>query len=154
MGQGGFIQIGYLVQHVYFNFEQPLTGDANDVGARLFINGVQTDEATSPLTDRQFALGVELHSVESLSLIHISAGSRLEAVGGRVTVRSPMPGSVVALGVGLGARVDKGGPLMTLGAMKMELKIVSPVQGTVVAIHVAAEQQIPIRCALLEIEPD
>jgi porin len=50
----------------YFNFEQPLTGDANDVGARLFINGVQTDEATSPLTDRQFALGVELHSVESL----------------------------------------------------------------------------------------
>jgi biotin carboxyl carrier protein len=43
---------------------------------------------------------------------------------------------------------------MTLGAMKMELKIVSPVQGTVVAIHVAAEQQIPIRCALLEIEPD
>jgi geranyl-CoA carboxylase alpha subunit len=83
-----------------------------------------------------------------------AAGSRLEAVGGRVTVRSPMPGSVVALGVGLGARVDKGGPLMTLGAMKMELKIVSPVQGTVVAIHVAAEQQIPIRCALLEIEPD
>ena len=45
----------------YFNFEQPVSGngDARALGAKLFINGVESDDETSPSIDRQFAIGVE-----------------------------------------------------------------------------------------------
>jgi porin len=43
----------------YFNLEQPLSANANQVGAKVFINGLISDDETSPLVDRQFAVGIE-----------------------------------------------------------------------------------------------
>ncbi len=46
-------------------------------------------------------------------------------------VRSPMPGTVVAVPVTSGSRVEVGETIITVEAMKMEHKLVAPVAGTV-----------------------
>jgi len=43
----------------YLSFEQQISGEATKSGAHLFLNITQADPATSPLTDRQIALGVQ-----------------------------------------------------------------------------------------------
>ncbi|MEN6500320.1 MAG: biotin/lipoyl-containing protein [Rectinema sp.] len=61
------------------------------------------------------------------------------ANGGSVTtVKSPMPGTVVAFKVIVGQKVKRGDVLLLLEAMKMENEIVAPQDGTVVALRVAA----------------
>ncbi|MCA4133740.1 biotin carboxylase N-terminal domain-containing protein [Arthrobacter sp. M4] len=49
-------------------------------------------------------------------------------------VRSPMPGTVVSIGVGNGDVVDAGEVLVSVEAMKMEHRLVAPIAGTV---HIA-----------------
>jgi acetyl-CoA/propionyl-CoA carboxylase biotin carboxyl carrier protein len=49
----------------------------------------------------------------------------------RPEVRSPMPGTVVAVSVEDGARVERGDTILTVEAMKMEHKLVAPVAGIV-----------------------
>ncbi|MCW2606809.1 MAG: Carbamoyl-phosphate synthase chain ATP-binding [Frankiales bacterium] len=46
------------------------------------------------------------------------------------SVRSPMPGSVIAVHVGDGDAVDKGTPLLVVEAMKMEHTLTAPAAGT------------------------
>jgi 3-methylcrotonyl-CoA carboxylase alpha subunit len=53
----------------------------------------------------------------------------VEAVGGRLT--APMPGKIVAILVGKGAKVKKGTPLLIMEAMKMEHTIAAPADGVV-----------------------
>ncbi|MEV4438133.1 biotin carboxylase N-terminal domain-containing protein [Streptomyces sp. NPDC049577] len=57
---------------------------------------------------------------------------------------APMPGTVVRVadGVGPGADVRAGQPLLWLEAMKMEHRVVAPTDGTVSALHVAAGRQV------------
>ncbi|MDQ4490469.1 biotin carboxylase N-terminal domain-containing protein [Sinomonas sp. ASV486] len=52
-------------------------------------------------------------------------------------VRTPMPGTVVAVAVEQGERVDAGQPLVSVEAMKMEHQLVAALAGTV-QLHVAA----------------
>ncbi len=51
-------------------------------------------------------------------------------------LRTPMPGTVVALAVADGAEVEGGDPVVTIEAMKMEYRVVAPHAGQV-ALHVA-----------------
>ncbi len=46
-------------------------------------------------------------------------------------IRSPMPGTVVAVPVASGSRVEAGDTILTVEAMKMEHKLTAPVAGTV-----------------------
>jgi porin len=43
----------------YISFEQQISGVASTQGAQLFVNVTQADRATSPLLDRQIAIGVQ-----------------------------------------------------------------------------------------------
>lgn len=43
----------------YISFEQQISGVASTQGAQLFLNATQADRATSPLLDRQIAIGVQ-----------------------------------------------------------------------------------------------
>ena len=61
----------------------------------------------------------------------------------RVTVTSPMPGSVVAVGVQDGQHVDAGAVVVTVEAMKMEHALSAPVDG-VVELLVAAGDQVKV----------
>ena len=79
------------------------------------------------------------------------AGAADDAGGGSVT--APMHGRLVSLDVAIGALVAKGERLAVLEAMKMQHAIVAEIDGTVSAIHCAAEDQIAAGDMILEIAP-
>ena len=72
-----------------------------------------------------------LLTVEDPSLL----AAEQEEVIGRLT--APMPGTVVAVMVTAGQRVERGAPLVVLEAMKMEHTITAPVAGTVASLFYA-----------------
>ncbi len=67
---------------------------------------------------------------------------------------SPMPGRVTAVLVDPGDHVEKGTPLMTLEAMKMEYTIHAPTAGRVQSILFEVGDQAPEATQLLTFEPD
>jgi acetyl-CoA/propionyl-CoA carboxylase biotin carboxyl carrier protein len=68
------------------------------------------------------------------------------------TVRSPMPGTVLAVRVNPGEQVTSGQPLLVVEAMKMEHAVSSPVSGVVSTVNVKAGQQVQMDETLAVIE--
>jgi acetyl-CoA/propionyl-CoA carboxylase biotin carboxyl carrier protein len=64
------------------------------------------------------------------------------------TVRSPMPGTVLAVQVADGQRVTSGQPLLTIEAMKMEHTVTAPLDGVVAELTAKAGQQVGMDEAL------
>jgi 3-methylcrotonyl-CoA carboxylase alpha subunit len=75
--------------------------------------------------------------------------SGAEDEGGLV---APMPGKVLEVLVAQGDVVEAGTPLMVLEAMKMEHRIVAAADGTVVAVHFQAGDQVAQGAVLLDLE--
>ena len=75
--------------------------------------------------------------------------SGAEDEGGLV---APMPGKVLEVLVAQGDVVEAGTPLMVLEAMKMEHRIVAAADGTVVAVHYEAGDQVAQGAVLLDLE--
>ncbi|MGH7734403.1 MAG: acetyl-CoA carboxylase biotin carboxyl carrier protein subunit, partial [Gemmatimonadales bacterium] len=69
---------------------------------------------------------------------------------GDAELTSPMPGSVVAVGVDDGAEVTAGTVVVTVEAMKMEHALTAPVDG-VVELLVAAGDQVKVGQSLARI---
>ena len=65
---------------------------------------------------------------------------------------APMPGKVLEVLVAQGDVVEAGTPLMVLEAMKMEHRIVAAADGTVVAVHYEAGDQVAQGAVLLDLE--
>jgi len=70
------------------------------------------------------------------------------------TLTAPMHGTVVALLVEPGQRVEKGTPLMVMEAMKMEHALTAPADGAVEAFHFAAGDTVGQGEVLLEFAAD
>ena len=67
----------------------------------------------------------------------------VEKTGGQITeVRAQMPGAVYKQLVHAGDRVQTGEPILMLEAMKMEMAVSSPVDGTVEKVNCAVGQQV------------
>jgi acetyl-CoA/propionyl-CoA carboxylase, biotin carboxylase, biotin carboxyl carrier protein len=62
--------------------------------------------------------------------------------GGDGTVRSPMPGTVLAVHVAAGQPVTAGQPMVIVEAMKMEHTVTAPLDGTVTELLVKAGRQV------------
>ena len=62
--------------------------------------------------------------------------------GGTADLLAPMPGSVLAVHVEVGADVDAGDPVVTLEAMKMEHAVVATQPGRVTELLVAPADQV------------
>ncbi|MET9885033.1 biotin carboxylase N-terminal domain-containing protein [Streptomyces sp. NPDC006430] len=69
---------------------------------------------------------------------------------------APMPGTVVrvAEGLGPGAAVTAGQPLLWLEAMKMEHRIVSPASGTLTALHATLGHQVEFGALLAVVQEE
>jgi biotin carboxyl carrier protein len=63
-----------------------------------------------------------------------------------------IPGEVIQLDVQAGETVKEGGQLMMYKAMKMENRILSPMDGTIKAIHVAVGDTLPKGALMIEFE--
>jgi excisionase family DNA binding protein len=72
--------------------------------------------------------------------------------GGAAEVIAPMPGSVLAIHVAVGAILAAGDPIATLEAMKMEHVVAASVAGHVTAIDVAVGDQVVRGQALATVE--
>lgn len=87
-----------------------------------------------------------------LQLEKVRRGSRGgEGQSSSGTLRAPMPGQVREVRVLEGEEVSAGQVLLLLEAMKMEIRIQSPVDGTITALHVAAGEQVDKDQALVEV---
>jgi 3-methylcrotonyl-CoA carboxylase alpha subunit len=63
-----------------------------------------------------------------------------------------LPGTVVMVGVKPGERVEPGGILMVIEAMKMEHAVLAPYAGTVGVIHFEVGHKVPAGAALIELQ--
>ena len=67
-------------------------------------------------------------------------------------IHAPMVGKVVNLLVEPGSKIEEDEPILTLEAMKMEMPIVSPVNGVLKAFHVKVGDQVESDALLATIE--
>ncbi|MGW3556910.1 acetyl/propionyl/methylcrotonyl-CoA carboxylase subunit alpha [Streptomyces sp. NPDC000963] len=70
------------------------------------------------------------------------------------TVRSPMPGTVVALSCAVGDRVEKGAVLMVVEAMKMENRILAPFAGVIEDVRCTLHGTVSADQILAVVTPD
>jgi 3-methylcrotonyl-CoA carboxylase alpha subunit len=90
-------------------------------------------------------------TAERLELVDlIAAAATREAPSGRLT--APMPGRIVQLHVGPGARVKRGDTLLVLEAMKMEHSVLAPADGVVESLDYAAGDLVEEGAALLVLD--
>ena len=76
-------------------------------------------------------------------------GVRHDHAGGLI---APMPGQVRSVSVGVGDVVKKGQTLLTMEAMKMEIRIQALKDGTVKTLHVSQGQTVEREQILIEME--
>jgi biotin carboxyl carrier protein len=76
-------------------------------------------------------------------------GSRGEHAGG---LTAPMPGLVRSVSVNVGDAVSKGQTLLTIEAMKMEIRVQAPWDGTVKVLHVKQGQTVEREQILIEVQ--
>ena len=84
-----------------------------------------------------------------------SSGARTRGHGGHHTageLTAPMPGQVRAVNVSEGDAVTKGQTLLVLEAMKMEIRIHAPQDGTVKKLFVKQSQTVEREQILIEVE--
>jgi biotin carboxyl carrier protein len=80
--------------------------------------------------------------VEDERASRLSQSGGLHAGSGEVTIKSPMPGLIVAIAVSEGQVVKKGQTVVVLESMKMENELKAPRDGTITSIKVAPRQSV------------
>ncbi len=113
-------------------------------GRRINVTVVSANEKRHVFID-----GVSFIFAAIDPLFHAGSGGGAE--GG---LTAPMPGKVIALIAVVGARVEKGAPLLILEAMKMEHTIAAPASGLVKAFRFNVGEQVSDGAELVEFEVD
>ena len=65
---------------------------------------------------------------------------------------TPLPGTVVAVHVTVGQRVERGAPLITIEAMKMEHTVTAPYAGTIERMPFALADRVAAGAVLVELK--
>jgi biotin carboxyl carrier protein len=111
---------------------------------RLTVNGTTISLRLRPTeTGVQVTVGSErLDVVVRRALPVPSRHSAAGAAGGRVDVRSPMPGLVIATPLSPGQLVDQGKTVAVVEAMKMQMDVPAPTTGHVEEVRVRPGQEV------------
>ncbi|MDQ2723088.1 MAG: acetyl/propionyl/methylcrotonyl-CoA carboxylase subunit alpha [Actinomycetota bacterium] len=88
------------------------------------------------------------------AVTELSADRARATAAGDAELRSPMPGTVIAVHVEHGAHVQAGEPLVVVEAMKMEHTIRAPHAGTVSELAVRAGQSVAVDAHLATVEAE
>ncbi len=113
-------------------------------GRRINVTVVSANEKRHVFID-----GVSFIFAAIDPLFHAGSGGGAE--GG---LTAPMPGKVIALIAAVGAKVEKGAPLLILEAMKMEHTIAAPTAGVVKAFCFNVGEQVSDGAELVEFEAE
>ncbi len=105
--------------------------------AELEVNGKKYRVSIDRITETMAAESEAppMRSVSSAQPVSAPAHAESADVG---SVRAPIPGSIMAVFVKVGDKVQAGQPLFKMEAMKMENEINAQLDGTVSAINVSA----------------
>ncbi|MCW5875261.1 MAG: biotin/lipoyl-binding protein [Anaerolineales bacterium] len=121
-------------------------------GRRLGQVGPTSLDAPTAREGRQ----VWIHAAGRTFALQRAVGSRsgASAASGEQTLRAPMPGQVRSVFVRAGQQVAAGQVLLTLEAMKMEIRIQAPGDGKVARLAVAQGDSVEREQILVELESE
>jgi acetyl-CoA/propionyl-CoA carboxylase biotin carboxyl carrier protein len=88
------------------------------------------------------------------ALRELAADRGAQAAAGEAQLRSPMPGTVLAVHVAVGDTVEAGQPLVVVEAMKMEHTLRAPHAGTVSGVEVRAGQPVAVDALLATVDTE
>jgi acetyl-CoA/propionyl-CoA carboxylase biotin carboxyl carrier protein len=120
----------------------PVAASAEIRGDELFLTygGRATRLAYAPAGETTWlGRGGQAWALTAEPAVTARAGTAGLADG---TVRSPMPGTVLAVPAAAGETVARGTPVVVVEAMKMEHTVAAPIDGVVTAVNVKAGQQV------------
>jgi biotin carboxyl carrier protein len=134
--------------------------DIEKIGADRWLlrTGAETyilSNLSSNGTNLEFTLNGQWITVnvrDEKELLLEKMGFRSGTTGGGGKLNAPMPGKILKVLVNNGSTVKAGDPVIILEAMKMENELKSPVDGTLIAVHVDEGQSVEKNELLLEIE--
>ena len=93
-----------------------------------------------------------LHKGHSYSVNYSSKNAKKDTIVNKGALNAPMPGTIVAVNVEQGSKVNAGDILIILEAMKMEHPIKAPREGTIANIHFTQGEQVAEGAELLIME--
>ncbi|TDQ52422.1 acetyl/propionyl/methylcrotonyl-CoA carboxylase subunit alpha [Actinorugispora endophytica] len=129
------------------------TAERSADGRTLVVgHGGRTVRYARAATDGELWLGLD-GAAWALREEALLAPLRASAAGTDGTVRSPMPGTVLAVSVEQGAAVRAGDAVAVVEAMKMEHSVTAPVDGTVTALRARPGQSVAMDAVLAVITP-
>ncbi len=119
--------------------EYTVTVNGKAYGVKLNKTKASVNGVDYPL---EVANGIDQKAIEAAQATSVATAPVAAApTGEELTIKAPMPGLILRVGVKVGDKVAKNQSVLVMEAMKMENEIFSPREGTVTKICVSQGQQ-------------
>lgn len=119
------------------------------------VNELEDNFAEVTLNGKTYKVELEKEEAPAAAAVRRPAAAAASAAAvpaGLMTVKSPLPGSIVKVLVKAGQAVKKGDVLLTMESMKMENNVTAEADGTVKAIYVEPGKNVMQDDKLLDLE--
>ena len=118
------------------------------------VNELEDNFAEVTLNGKTYKVELEKEEAPAAAAVRrpAAAASSAAVPAGVMTVKSPLPGSIVKVLVKAGQAVKKGDVLLTMESMKMENNVTAEADGTVKAIYVEPGKTVMQDDKLLDLE--
>ena len=120
------------------------------------VNELEDNFAEVTLNGKTYKVELEKEEAPAAAAVRrpAAAASSAAVPAGVMTVKSPLPGSIVKVLVKAGQAVKKGDVLLTMESMKMENNVTAESDGTVKAIYVEPGKTVMQDDKLLDLETE
>ena len=119
------------------------------------VNELEDNFAEVTINGKTYKVELEKEEAPAAAAVRrpaAAAAPKAAAPAGLMTVKSPLPGSIMKVLVKAGQAVKKGDVLLTMESMKMENNVCADADGTVKAIYVEPGKNVMQDDKLLDIE--
>ena len=119
------------------------------------VNELEDNFAEVTINGKTYKVELEKEEAPAAAAVRrpaAAAASAAAAPAGLMTVKSPLPGSIVKVLVKAGQAVKKGDVLLTMESMKMENNVTAEADGTVKAVYVEPGKTVMQDDKLLDLE--
>ena len=133
--------------------EFKFTIDGKQINAA--VNELEDNFAEVTINGKTYKVELEKEEAPAAAVVRRPAAAAAPAAAapaGLMTVKSPLPGSIVKVLVKAGQAVKKGDVLLTMESMKMENNVAAEADGTVKAVYVEPGKNVMQDDKLLDME--
>ena len=119
------------------------------------VNELEDNFAEVTINGKTYKVELEKEEAPAAAAVRRPAAAAAPAAAapaGLMTVKSPLPGSIVKVLVKAGQAVKKGDVLLTMESMKMENNVAAEANGTVKAVYVEPGKTVMLDDKLLDLE--